>query len=163
MKIVGLSVFIKNEVSQYSICFVDESKKYVLTLNDKSVPEETERLPPIHYRVKPYQDVNDVFDSSKNYINWDYFELKKRFKEIKRKVWIFKGDSLLGKTFLSDKINLFKYETDSASILPDIFKEEIIVVGNKYKFTVEDVIQRIHDKDSVDIIIVDFSQNKRNS
>lgn len=78
-------------------------------------------------------------------------------KDIKRKVWIFKGDSGLGKTFLSDKTGLSKYETDSSSELPSVIKEDIIVIGNKYSFDIEDVKSRIFEVDKVDVINVDFS------
>lgn len=156
MKIIGLSVFINNENTEYTLCLLDKHKKYIMKNNNL---QEVERFPLIHYIVKSYDDINDVFELSTNFINMDYFNLAPRFKEIKRKVWIFQGESILGKTFLSDQMNLSKYETDTSSELPKVFKEEIIVVGNKHKFSIEDIKNRIYNKENVDVIIVSFKKD----
>lgn len=57
-----------------------------------------------------------------------------------RPVWIFSGKSGLGKSFLAHKIEGLKvYETDSYPDLPESIKEDIIVIGNKYEFNIEDI------------------------
>lgn len=72
-----------------------------------------------------------------------------------RPVWIFEGDSNLGKTFLSTKItNLSVYETDCNDELPDRISESIIVLGNKYKFELDDIKKRIFGEH--DLIEVNF-------
>lgn len=154
MKILGLSVFITPHTTNNTVCLIDGEQKYIVSHDN--VMKKVDKFPIMHYRVKTYAQVSEVFDFSKNYLNMDYFELKTRFPDIKRKVWIFKGDSLLGKTFLSDKIDLNKYETDSSPTLPELLTEDIIVLGNKYSFLLEDIIQRIYQKDQVDIVVVDF-------
>lgn len=159
MKIIGLSVFITPQETLYTLCLLDaDGSKY--TADFKNGYSLVSRFPLMHYSVKPYDNIRDVFDLEKSFLNLDYFKLKPRFREIKRKVWIFKGDSLLGKTFLSDKMNLSKYETDSSATLPEIFKEEIIVLGNKYSFTLEEIVSKIQG--DVEIILVDFNSYKGN-
>ena len=54
----------------------------------------------------------------------------------KRPVWIFKGDSSSGKSYLSHLTQKKVYETDSNSKLPIKITEDIIVLGNKYIFTI---------------------------
>ena len=108
------------------------------------------------------------FDGGDNYypsggysVNMEMFTTNGRGissnEDIKRKVWIFKGKSGSGKTFLSDKIDLSKYETDCSENLPDELKEDIIVIGNKYKFKVKDIKKRIINSDDCEIIVVNFS------
>lgn len=155
MKIIGLSLFIKNDNTKYTVCLLKDNEKYIIN-NEENKLIKVDQFPIMHYRVDSYSNIEDVFDFSKNFINMNYFKLKERFSEIKRKVWIFKGDSLLGKTFLSDNMNLSKYETDISSELPETIKEEVIVLGNKYNFDIEDIKDRIYDKENVEIIVVEF-------
>lgn len=62
-------------------------------------------------------------------------------------VWIFKGDSGAGKTYLTDFIvrdsNKTKLETDAYEVLPDKIIEDIVVIGNKCEYDVEDITSRI--------------------
>ena len=93
-------------------------------------------------------------------VNMNLFEEINRSKE-KRPVWIFKGDSALGKSYLagiianSDRMKTV-YETDAHEELTDISHEDIIVIGNKYNYSVEDVIH--HIQGDFEPIIVDFSK-----
>lgn len=79
----------------------------------------------------------------------------------KRPVWIFKGDSGLGKSYIAGIIansNQAKkvYETDAHKEL-DTIEADIIVVGNKYKHSLEEIESKI--KGEHEIIYVDFSKN----
>lgn len=79
----------------------------------------------------------------------------------KRPVWIFKGDSGLGKSYIAgiiDNSNRVKrvYETDAHKEL-DTIEADIIVVGNKYKHSLEEIESKIKGKH--EIIYVDFSKN----
>ena len=79
----------------------------------------------------------------------------------KRPVWIFKGDSGLGKSYIAGIIansNRAKtvYETDAHKEL-DTIEADIIVVGNKYKHSLEEIESKI--KGEHEIIYVDFSKN----
>lgn len=102
---------------------------------------------------KDYID-NDVFhlsyDGGDGYYPSGYYSVDMslfkegiRHKE-KRPVWVFSGDSNTGKSFLSGKLNdLTVYETDSSEQLPDEIHADVIVLGQKYDFTVNDVGERI--------------------
>lgn len=87
------------------------------------------------------------------------FEETNRSKE-KRPVWIFKGESALGKSYLAGIIansGRMKtvYETDAHEKLNKIH-EDIIVVGNKYSHSIEEV--KNHVEGECEIILVDFSK-----
>ena len=108
---------------------------------------------------------NDVFsideDGGCNYypsggynVNMELFKETIRAKNL-RPVWIFKGKSNSGKSFLASKLNdLEIYETDSNEKLPDVITASVIVVGNKYDFEIDDLKKVIFGE--VEIQIVDF-------
>lgn len=79
----------------------------------------------------------------------------------KRPVWIFKGDSGLGKSYIagiianSDRAKTV-YETDAHEEL-DTIEADIIVVGNKYEYSFEEIESKI--KGEHEIIYVDFSKS----
>lgn len=79
----------------------------------------------------------------------------------KRPVWIFKGDSGLGKSYIAGIIaNSGRaktvYETDAHEEL-DTIEEDIVVVGNKYDHSLEEIKSKI--KGEHEIIYVDFSKS----
>jgi len=64
----------------------------------------------------------------------------------------------MGKSFISSHCNLNKYETDISETLPEKFANniDIIVVGNRYKFSDAQIISHfVGDKFYV---IVEFSK-----
>lgn len=75
-----------------------------------------------------------------------------------RPVWIFTGESNLGKSFLSAKIqDLEVFETDSCDYeLPDKINADIIVLGNRHWFEIDEIKERIFG-DS-EIIMVEFTK-----
>jgi hypothetical protein len=79
----------------------------------------------------------------------------------KRRVMIFKGDSGSGKSWLASKISFDNsisiYETDSNRNLPSSISSDIIVIGNKYKFSLKDIEKRIFMKENVEIVYLNFS------
>jgi len=82
-------------------------------------------------------------------INFDLFKKVPRFKQ-DRVVWIWTGPSESEKTFLSSKIlNLEVYETDSSNKIPNVIYADIIIIGDKYKFTVDEVKTKIFGKAQV--------------
>ena len=110
---------------------------------------------------------NDVFGLCENndayypdgyaQVEMSLFEEVNRNKE-KRPVWIFKGNSCLGKSYLAAIIansGYMKevYETDAHEKL-DKIHEDIIVLGNKYPYSVEEVEKYIMGEHET--IIVDF-------
>ena len=103
---------------------------------------------------------NEAFDVNETNIIIKYENFKKtnRLKKI-RQVWIIKRQSGLGKTYLtsilSNNSNLTIYETDSNSKLADIICEDIIVVGNKYNFSIEGIEKNIYGEHESSIINFD--------
>ncbi|MBR3280785.1 MAG: hypothetical protein IKI57_02905 [Clostridia bacterium] len=84
-----------------------------------------------------------------------------RIKE-KRPVWIFEGESALGKSYLSSMLangsNCTKYETDQSPILPETITEDMIIVGRKYHFSLKDIKERIYGEHEA--IIVSFEKDE---
>lgn len=102
---------------------------------------------------------DDWYPSGSAKVNMNLFKEINRNKE-KRPVWIFKGDSALGKSYLAGIIansgrEKSVYETDAHEELDDIH-EDIVVIGNKYKHSVEDVESHILGEHET--ILVDFSK-----
>lgn len=90
-------------------------------------------------------------------VDMNLFNVGVRAKEF-RPVWIFMGDSNTGKSFLSSKIkDIEVYETDTNSELPDTITASIIVVGNKYKFNINDIKSKLFG--DVEIHDVSFSNS----
>lgn len=87
-------------------------------------------------------------------VNMELFEETVRTKK-KRPVWLFKGKSNSGKSFLSSKLQEMEvYETDSNEELPKVITASIIVLGNKFNFKIEDIEKVIFGE--YEIQIVDF-------
>lgn len=89
-------------------------------------------------------------------VNMDLFKPLKRGFE-KRPVWIFAGASGLGKSTIA--MHAFRegadvFETDSADELPEVITSDIIVLGNRSGFTLEDVKAKVFG--DAEIIVVDF-------
>lgn len=88
----------------------------------------------------------------------EMFEKTARIME-KRPVWIFAGDSALGKSTLGRFLELqgkIVYETDSDQRLPHVIMADVIVAGNRNKsLTIEDICSRLPE--GVEPILVEFS------
>lgn len=108
---------------------------------------------------------NDVFsmsaDGNDPYYPSGWYEVKMSlFRETvrhkqHRPVWIFKGKSNAGKSFIASQLKELKvYETDCCNTLPETIVESVVVLGNKYKFTLDEIKSKLFGK--VEIHIVDF-------
>lgn len=106
------------------------------------------------------KDSYDIILNDEISINSKFFKLAKKNDRVleKRPVWIFKGDSGLGKSYISSYLVEFKsiYETDSSETLPNVIYDDIIVLGNKYNFSEEDIVSRLYG--DVEVIKVNFSK-----
>lgn len=90
-------------------------------------------------------------------VKMDLFEATPRFKKI-RPVWLLSGPSGTGKSFLTGKMhNITVYETDCSDTLPVTISEQVIVLGNKYQYTVDEVKSRIFGYPNVEIHEVQFT------
>lgn len=94
-------------------------------------------------------------------IDYSKFMRTIRYKD-NRVVYIFRGKSGIGKTYLAGFINQREnvFESDVHDKLPFEITDNIIVIGNKHGYTIEDIINRIPDKDTCEIITVDFNEFK---
>lgn len=106
-----------------------------------------------------YDGGDCYYPSGYTHVNKTLFKAINRNKE-KRPVWIFKGNSVLGKSYLagiianSDRMKTV-YETDAHENL-DKIHEDIIVIGNKYNYSVEQVEKYIEGEHET--ILVNFSK-----
>lgn len=88
----------------------------------------------------------------------EMFEKTPRIME-KRPVWIFAGNSGLGKSTIGRFLELqgkVVYETDSDQRLPNVIMADVIVAGNRNRsLTIDDICSRLPD--GVEPIFVEFS------
>lgn len=85
-------------------------------------------------------------------VNMDLFEPSIRYKD-NRQVYIITGPSGVGKSFIAHQLkDLSVYETDYQDILPGTIIENVVVIGNKYKFSVDDVKSRLFGNPDVHIV-----------
>lgn len=123
-------------------------------INEMDLPDMENSIFGIEY------DGGDYYYSS-GYVQVDekLFEKINRNKD-KRPVWIFKGDSALGKSYIagivanSDRMKTV-YETDAHENLDDI-NEDIVVIGNKYSYSIEQIENHIQGEHET--ILVEFSK-----
>lgn len=85
-------------------------------------------------------------------VNMELFKKTPRVKE-HRPVWIFKGKSNSGKSYLASKLmDLDVYETDMSPVLPETITESVIVLGNKYNHSVEDITKRVFGESEIQVV-----------
>ena len=69
-------------------------------------------------------------------------------------LYIFTGNSNMGKSYISHRTSFSVYETDQSAFLPETFSCDIIIIGKKYPFDISIITEKIH----VNIIHVYFEQ-----
>lgn len=109
------------------------------------------------YGVYEFVDQGDSYYPNNFYeVNFELFEELPRAMSC-RPVWIFKGDSGAGKTtlgyYLSKEYTVFDTDSVENGVLPEEIWADVIVLGNKWPITVDDVKNRVL---STNIIEVDF-------
>lgn len=106
-----------------------------------------------------YDDGDCYYASGGCSVNMELFTPTPRVKS-GRPVWIFKGASNLGKSYLSHLISNADvkeiYETDSNMNLPDSITADIVVLGNKYTFTEKEIKSKLCGNNN-EVIMVNFS------
>lgn len=95
--------------------------------------------------------------------NRERFEEPNKRQMYKKPIWIFKGDSGTGKTYLSamlERGRMKVFETDSikGDRIIDPIKADIIVMGNKHGFKIDDIKDHVANRDDVEFIEVDFNK-----
>ncbi|MBQ8299158.1 MAG: hypothetical protein IJX99_04720 [Clostridia bacterium] len=116
----------------------------------------------IENESEDYELVSDglfIQEDDKILINRALFIKTRRMMQ-NRPVWIFVGDSGLGKSyiasFFADGTNYSCFDTDLYQILPDVIYDNIIVIGKKYSHSIQDIEKRIFGKH--ESIIVSFQK-----
>jgi hypothetical protein len=95
------------------------------------------------------------YPGGSHYVNMEYFVSTGRGSE-KPITFIFTGKSGIGKSFLASKLKeLTVYETDVNPTLNIPLTTDVVVLGNKYEYSVEDVVKSFEGKR--DCRIVHFS------
>lgn len=95
------------------------------------------------YTYSEYGCGDEWYPTGSYQINMDLFEKTPRYKD-KRVVYIFKGQSGVGKSYIASNLsNMDIYETDSSDKLPDNIYANVVVLGNKYDYTIDDVKHRL--------------------
>lgn len=95
------------------------------------------------------------------YISIDYSKFMRTIRcKDKRVVYIFRGESGIGKTYLAGFINQREpvFETDIHNKLPFEITDNIIVIGNKHGYTIDDIVSRIPDREECELVTVDFNK-----
>ena len=112
---------------------------------------------------------NDVFkmscDGGDSYypsgyisVNMGLFKETKRIKH-KRPVWVFIGKSNVGKSFIGSHLRgLSVYETDSSDTLPEAIEADVVILGNKYRFTTQEIDERIIGEHELCIVSFDVQE-----
>ncbi len=172
---------IQDEISYIFNCR-SQNKNYELIIHDDGLGEndsiqfllkEVKMFSGISYVTKEIVEIefdpnekqydNSFFktDGNRIQIKYDYLISTARKKE-KRPVWIMMGKSALGKSYLSSMLvngsDLTKYETDMSPELPDEICEDLIVVGNKYKFSLKEIKAKIRGE--YEPVIITFEQGE---
>ena len=86
-------------------------------------------------------------------INMEYFKPTSRGFD-KNPVWVFRGKSNLGKSFLAHRVGMRIFETDACDQLPQSIEADIIVLGNKHKYTLDNIKERMDS--NCEVVAVDF-------
>jgi len=83
-------------------------------------------------------------------VNMDLFKANGREKEL-RPTYVFIGESGIGKSALALKFNddTIVFETDAYDTLPEKIVADVIVVGNKHKYTIDDIKTRVEETELV--------------
>jgi hypothetical protein len=134
-------------------------RELIISFNfdEKNIPNE---IPETENEIitYSYDDGDHYYASGASSVNMDLFTPTPRMED-KRPVWVFKGKSNLGKSYLAHLIsNEYEkevYETDSSERLPDSIIADIVVIGNKYPYAVKDIEEKLYGNNNK-VIVVNF-------
>lgn len=134
-------------------------------------------IKPILVKDIPLGDIedwnNEVFsiscDGGDNYypsgyynVNEELFVVSDRHKE-QRMVWIVVGESALGKSYVTSRLNgLSVFETDSLEYeyIFDEIKEDVVVIGNRHDIKIDSVVEKLFG--NPEVVIVEFKSYDKN-
>lgn len=161
----GKRVMLENtyyDTETQNMCFEKKTRDY--ESNDEYEEDEYYDAD-VHNNVFSYsEDGGDkYYPSGYSSVNMELFsECKRSFTD--RPVWIFTGESATGKSTLAYYLREGKIvlETDSFenSTLPETIWADIIVIGNKYNVTVQEIAKRLPK--GTEIVTVNFMKGYLN-
>lgn len=102
-----------------------------------------------------YDSNSDWYAMSSLRVKMDLFKPTGRGYD-KPVVWMLKGESNLGKSYIAHSTSLKVYETDASKKLPKVLDADVVVVGNKYKFELDFIKGRFPVE--CEFIMVDFGR-----
>ena len=153
MRIIGFRcVYTPNSISHIICGLKSDNSRVEITLSKEGnnvrlverfcgytwMPKEVLNVEDIEIGQESYNSDVFSYDLDGYTLNIEKFKKTPRHKE-KRPVWIFVGPSNIGKSFIASRCELISYETDMCAELPEELVADIIVLGNKYKFDIEDI------------------------
>lgn len=145
----------KIEVAYVNKFNYTHTPKTLLTVPDITPETVTEDVQNDAFNVS-FDGGDNYYPSGGYYVNMDLFRKGPRAID-HRPVWIFRGPSGTGKTFigaaLDDEIEV--YETDSASKLPDVITATVVIIGNRYDYNIGEVIHKLWGVQNT-VYVVDF-------
>lgn len=121
-----------------------------------------------HFITSNY-DGNDYFIIYENDCRWypnaniqikfDNWIDTKRGKD-KKQIYIFKGPSAIGKSYIANSTNLEVFETDGRPLNELNISFDIIVVGNKHGYTTRNIISEFKEDNlkNIEFILVGFKK-----
>ena len=156
----------KAVLRNYEIVYDNNTEK--LKLLDKSFKADSnyygddEDIDNEYFYVSSYGSGDSYYPAGRAGVKFENLNLKRTARAMdKRPVWILYGPSGLGKTTVGSLVKNQKVipsvlETDGLDKLPDVITESFIVLGNRSKFTINDVKKRLFGDPKV--ILVRFEE-----
>lgn len=98
---------------------------------------------------------DEYYPAGYYFLNFDVFQKTPRYSD-KRVVFVFCGESGVGKSYLTGMMrNVKVYETDSKETLPDVIYEDVVVIGNKYDYSIDDIKSRLFENPTVRVCTIE--------
>ena len=92
-----------------------------------------------------YDGGDEYYPSGGYNVNMSLFKPNARHKEL-RPTYVFAGDRGIGKSTLASKFNdVVVFETDAYDELPDKILADVIVLGNKHGYDIDDIKTRVEN------------------
>lgn len=154
-----LNILIPKEINGISIANLQTNSSPVDLLDTDNCYFEIDGILEVDYECG-----DDWYPSGYMKFTKDRFEEPSIRQMSKRPVWIFKGESGLGKSYLSSIIermgclNVFETDSIKGTEINEKITADIIIIGNKHGFDIEYIKLHVPELNEVEFIEVDFSK-----
>jgi hypothetical protein len=146
---------------------IDENSKYTELYNNINIPILNNMNNKICNRIfhniiitNSENDIHNIIsrcNGNNEYIKITFHEYIIKSKDCNN-VYLFNGESNIGKSYISHKTSLCIYETDMCNTLPEKIDANIVVIGQKYNFNIYDIISSFVG--NYNFILVNFNYVK---